>query len=418
MKQLIKKYQDKGLVFADQAMVSGVNFLVGIALTRWLGIEAYGLFSLAWMVVLFVSGIQQSFIIAPLYALTAKQNNKEGWLASISMSQLLFSLICIPLSIIIVEFAFYAHPEWKVQGLSLIIGLLVGVYTLNDFFRRQLFTRQKNLEVLFLDCIGFGLQIIFLAILNHAHQLSLSSALQSILAAQFLSLMVYIIRFKPLFSFNSLKDTFVALWVYSRYLLATSILQWSSGNYFIIVSATLLGPTAVGIVKIIQNLMGLLHIIFLALENLVPLKAASILNSGGENALFHYLKKTFVLLLIPILALISILQVFHEEIIGLVYGKVSEEVGGLLIAFSIIYLMVYLGTFFRFAIRTLEKNQLIFRSYLLTTAFSLILAKPIVSYWGVAGVIIGLAATQLISILYFFFALKNSFKWNISFTWS
>ncbi len=55
--QFLTRYRHVNWALADQVMVSGVNFLTGILLARGLGIEEFGRFTLAWMVVLFVAGM-------------------------------------------------------------------------------------------------------------------------------------------------------------------------------------------------------------------------------------------------------------------------------------------------------------------------------------------------------------------------
>lgn len=414
---MISAHLNKSFVFADQALVSGVNFSVGILLARWLGLEIYGLFTLAWMVVLFTSGIQQSFLVAPLYSLSAKQSDSNSWLSKLNFIQLLFSAMAFLLTFSIVEITFFFKAEWYSKGLSLTIASLVAVYTLNDFFRRSLFMKQLGNKVFTQDLFGYALQLVVLYLLKINNQLTLISALSGILICNALSVGYYLIVHRPQFRALGLRTTILELWQYSRYLLATSILQWSSGNYFILVAAALLGPIAVGAVRIVQNLMGLLHVIFLALENFVPVRAAVVFHKGGQAALFQYLKSTFQYLVIPIALVIIALIVFHEEILWLLYGEVSEEIYQMLIAFSMIYLMVFVGTIFRFAIRTLEQNQIIFKSYVITTVFSLFFAHFLINQLGAMGVVAGIAATQFISLVYFYFSLKNTFKWRIiSFT--
>ncbi|MCH2214885.1 MAG: oligosaccharide flippase family protein [Flavobacteriales bacterium] len=412
LRLLLSQYAEKSWVFADQALVSGVNFSVGIMLARWLGLEAYGLFALGWMFVLFASGLQQSFIIAPLYALTARQVDQINWLNGLKLIQFIFSLLCLPFSVAIIEISFLMRPDWRVEGISFVVALIVGIYTMNDFFRRVLFLKSRGRKVFEMDVLGFGMQVILLVLFELLGQLSLFSAFLSILLAQSLSLLFYLLTVKSSIKTSKVVETLQTTWKYSRFLIATSVLQWSSGNYFILVAGGLLGPAAVGVVRIVQNLMGLLHVVFLALENIIPARAAEILNSEGVKALYHYLKRASSLLIIPILAVLAILISFHQEIIHLFYGEMREDVGQVLVAFSFVYLMVFVGTMFRFAIRTLEKNQLIFKSYLLTTAFSLALAHPFVSKFGVMGVVAGLAGTQLISLIYFYVTLKRAFKWT------
>lgn len=64
---MINKLRNKKtLVFLDQIIVSGSNFLLGILLARNLGIEEYGQFALLWLIVLFFSSLQLSFIVSPM----------------------------------------------------------------------------------------------------------------------------------------------------------------------------------------------------------------------------------------------------------------------------------------------------------------------------------------------------------------
>lgn len=46
-KQLIKSRI--AVIYADQALVSGLNFLSSVVLARYLGLEGFGIYSIAWL---------------------------------------------------------------------------------------------------------------------------------------------------------------------------------------------------------------------------------------------------------------------------------------------------------------------------------------------------------------------------------
>ena len=46
--RILSRYSHVNWALADQTMVSGVNFLTGILLARYLGVEEFGRFTLAW----------------------------------------------------------------------------------------------------------------------------------------------------------------------------------------------------------------------------------------------------------------------------------------------------------------------------------------------------------------------------------
>src|SRR3546814_7993993 len=58
---------------ADQVMVSGSNFLMTVFLARYLGLEEFGRFALAWMAVLFAAGIHYALVAAPMMSIGPKQ---------------------------------------------------------------------------------------------------------------------------------------------------------------------------------------------------------------------------------------------------------------------------------------------------------------------------------------------------------
>ena len=69
---------NKLLLIADQVMVSGSNFLLGILLVRSLGLESYGIFAVLWMVILFGLSINHAFITKPILSIVPKMESTKG----------------------------------------------------------------------------------------------------------------------------------------------------------------------------------------------------------------------------------------------------------------------------------------------------------------------------------------------------
>src|SRR3546814_10183528 len=62
---------------ADQVMVSGSNFLMTVFLARYLGLEEFGRFALAWMAVLFAAGIHYALVAAPMMSIGPKRSEEH-----------------------------------------------------------------------------------------------------------------------------------------------------------------------------------------------------------------------------------------------------------------------------------------------------------------------------------------------------
>ena len=196
-------------------------------------------------------------------------------------------------------------------------------------------------------------------------------------------------------------------WKFSRWLIGTSLLQWFSGNFFLLAAAGLLSPAAVGAIRILQNIIGVLHVFFLTLENRIPLQAASILQERGTAKLAAFLQR-FIWKGALVTAVLAVgIAFFGKPIMQLIYGGEHTQYAYLLYGFAILYILVFVGMGYRFAIRAIENTRIIFIAYVASSAFSLIMAKPLLSHWGIDGVLIGLIATQLIMQGCFHIALNH-----------
>lgn len=411
--QQLKNNQEKVLVLTDQALVSGVNFIVGIILARFLGLQSYGLFALAWMAVLFASSLHQAFIISPLYSIYPKQENKKQYLASLFTLQIVFSVLTFMVTLLILTVAVHFYPEWG-NGINFyILSGVVAIFVFNDYLRRLFFTLHKPVSVLTMDVIGYGLQPVGVLVLHLNGALDLHSVFVMLLVLlSFSTATSLIFSYKEGMMLKGLKNIVLVNWRYSRYLIGTALLQWFSGNFFIVVSAGIIGPLAVGAIRIAQNVVGVLHILFLAMENIIPVRASEILIASGKAKMIQYMLKITKQAALPTIILLGLIALFRNQILELFYGVDSLEYHFVLLAFCVLYVLVFIGTILRFVIRTVEHNGVIFISYIVSAGFSFLAAKPMVESMGIAGVLLGLFSVQLLTLGIYFYSLKSEIRWG------
>lgn len=394
----------------DQAIVSGVNFLMGILLANLLGLDQYGIFAFLWMIVFFVSSIHQAFIVSPIYTLLPKQLNKSEYVSKLVGLQLVFSII-------VFGFVFYASkiligrfPEYDFYLAETAIASVSSIYVLHDFFRRLFFGTKLPILALGIDAIGYGLQPIILFFLYQYNVLNLTTLFFSISATMLAGILITTVINRIQISFICY-DIIKLHWKFSKYLVGTSLLQWLSGNFFIAVSAGILGPIAVGVIRMSQNVVGVLHVLFLAFENTIPLKAAEILQTNGKTKMLQYIGQKVKQSIVLVIVLLGTIILLSKTIITQLYGPEYIEYQYVLYSFCLLYIFVFIGTFLRFVIRTLEHNKIIFISYIATTIFSLLLAKIMVQKMDITGVLLGLIISQIITNGIYIIALKSEIKW-------
>lgn len=416
-KLLLNKFRTSGLLVADQALVSGGNFLLGIFLTRSLGLTGFGTYSLFWMGVLFGLSINQAFITKPLLSL-APQEDSTSYLPRVYSLQVGLSLVATVVTFITLFLLQYT--AWLELTVSVVctLPLLVGLHLLYDFCRKYFFLQGQLIWPLVLDGLYLGILFCALFFLTWTDLWSVAAVIICVLIAQMVSVLIAVWKI-PTFNTNwrEVQETFFQHLHYSKWLVGTALLQWFSGNYFLIAAAAILGPVALGAIRMAQNVIGLLHVIFLAMENIVPVKAATHYFQNGLSALREYLWKitlqvgglTTIILLIAGLGAKPILQ--------LIYGSAQQGYSYVLVGFCLIYVFVFLGHPLRYALRTVKYTQPIFVAYVWGGIFSVLTAYPLVQRFELYGVLSGLLLTQVIAqIVYLFFLWKKGFFYeNYSF---
>lgn len=401
------------IIYADQAVVSGFSFLSSVVLARYLGIQGFGVYSIAWLGVMVASSINQPFIISPMQTLSGKKSNEEQkeYMQALVFKQLFFAAIMGFLAFVAVVVLSFFLQEWKVQSIILAFPLAVFSFVLQDFFRRYFFVIGKPFKSLIIDVIAYGGVLLSSFAIHFVRTMD----------AQFVLLLTAVfflyasltglwsmdqLRYNP----KKIKAVILEHWDFSKWLTATALLQWFSGNLFIIAAGAILGPRAVGATRMAQNIVGITHVLFLAMENIIPVRAASFQRVGGTEKMFGYLWKFTLQMGMITLTLLGLISIFSKQIILSFYGSEFVEYQYLLVAFCILYVIIFIGYPLRYAIRTLERTRLIFVSFIASSIFSVLTAYPIIKTFGLTGVIIGLMLTQLITLGIYIFSLRKDLR--------
>lgn len=280
---------------------------------------------------------------------------------------------------------------------------------MHDFLRKQFYVKENLKAALALNFLAYAPQLIFLAFSYMTNTLVLDKSLWYINAGYLIAILFTMRKTTGIDSSSTktLKRTCSQHWQFAKWLVGKTLLQWFSGNLFIVTAAALLGPAAVGAIRLAQNVMGIVNVLFIAIENYIPVQAAKIYAQQGKTALFNYLKTITLQGGIISLILATSIILLATPIIQILYGITDPSSTLLLRGFAILSLIVFIGIPIRFAIRTLEQTKSIFIAYTLSTAFSFTCAYPIVKHWGLTGVIIGLITAQAIMQIYYLLNLKT-----------
>ncbi len=401
------------LALIDQGLVSGVNFITGLVLARFLGMEGYGQFVLAYGIILFLSGIQMALIISPMMVMgpTRGDDQKAIYYCAVARQQFVFAVACV---LIVYSFAFTVgrlFPEWQLQAIAAPLAAVAVLFTTQDFIRRLLFVLNQALPALFNDLVSYGLQLTLLIMLGIYSDLTAGDALwiialTSLAAIITLPLLSRIASAYVLGGMRKLPRTSTDRqhWDFGKWLVGRNIVYWGGTQLLIYMAGAMLSVATVGAMTAARNIVGLTNLLFLAMENLVPSRAARIYHQRGIAALGRYLRRVGAIGGALTLAIVGIAAIAPEFWLKVFYGDTYQGYGWVVIwwcAFN------FIGFFHRplaSGLRAIDKTREIFSSALYGSVSAILTGYICIKILGLAGIMLSLALVQTIILISLYYS--------------
>jgi len=391
-------------------LVSGSNFLLGILLARYLGVEGYGQFALLWLIVLFFSSLQLAYIVSPMLTLGSKKSSfiLDRYLSTMVQLQLAFTGLLMIGLYFFLEIAAVFDEQWDIGDLKIYIMFTTLFFLFQDFLRRYFIIKAQYFKLIMIDTVAYIGQLGMLLYFIYSNSLELDTALLAVAIPFLISLMLGYTQVRRVPSTRTYKKLlFLKNWNFSQWLVYSAVLQWGSGNFFILAGGAILGPWAVGVIRVMQNTMGIFHVLFIALENILPINFSKIYKRDGYASMLVYFKMQLKYGLLIFSSLAIIIYLFAPYIIEFIYGNEYIKYAYLLVGFVVIYAIIYITMIQRYILRTVENTKDVFLSYIITTSFALISAFPLINFFNINGIIVGTLLVQSIMLLFYSISIKK-----------
>ncbi len=391
--RLITRYSHVNWALADQAMVSGANFLTAILLARYLGIVGFGVFSLAWLVVGVVGGLQQSAVSQTMMSIGPKQEDTKlpSYYAAVFMQQAVFASVT---SIFVLGGAAatsIVYPDWEIGPLVLPLVAATFAYQNQDFIRRYFFARGRIMAALGNDAVSYLGQLAALGWLFVVESLSPASALWAIAATSAAAALIGMLHLGPLdWGRADFSAVLKRHWRMARWLGGETLISLAAAVLFPATAGALLGPAAVGALKAAENLMGIAQVLLFALENVVPRRAAQHYHRSGIVALIRYLVRVASFGGAVTLCVTVFFALAPEFWLRVIFGEEYASYGNLVRWYVAISLLRFTGVPLAAGFRALEETRPMFLATCVHACISIAVAYPLISALGVTGVMIGM----------------------------
>jgi O-antigen/teichoic acid export membrane protein len=391
---------------ANQATVSGANFLTGLLVARQLGIEGFGLFSLAWLVVLFAQSIQSASIVSPMLSIGPKQSSagQPDFYGLMFLEQVMFAAIASGAGYLLIISAQFAGVSFGSSSeMAAATAAAVFCTQIQEFGRRYNYASRRGRSACLSDLARYGCQIAFLlAATIGNYRMSVGDVLYVCAVSGCIGMLPILGGLPSLPRKLSRAHVHAARQLqYAKWLTGSALMQWTTGNLLIIATGALVGPAAVGALRAAQNLLGLTHVFFHAADNYVPPRAARIFHEQGERGLKSYIQKLTVPVMGATIVVCLIFAVAPNFWLEFAFGEEYSNYGHVVRVFALFYLLMVCIMPLKYWFMAIERTKPLFMGYLFASIATIMGSYPIIQTFGLNGALGGLVIVQLIILATF-----------------
>lgn len=399
------------ITLADQAVVSGVNFLTGILIARFLGPEEFGRFTFVWMIVLLFYNLQYALIVAPMMSIGPKQTQDQSsaYLGANATMELMF----ISIVFIVLLGGLWAvdsiSAQWELRHIAFPLAFSGVVFLAADFLRRFFYTIGKENFAFIIDIIGFGGQlfgVVALVVLQKGTMLEQVFYVTGI--AFTLALIFGIARMIPVLSLpGRIRQVVNRHKSFVSGMVIFTLVQWAGPQFIMLISGSVLGPASLGGIRAIVNLLAPINVLMLGLQNILPVRASRVLQEQDKNALFRLLLKVFLLVLCLLMILSGLLIFSKEQVIMMAYSNLDYLKYAHLIVWQVMYLffdmLIILVIIY---LKTLEQTKRLSSAALIALPISAALAYVLLPSMRETATFLALLVNQILILVWLLWGLS------------
>lgn len=275
---LLRRTREARWTLIGQVVASGGNFAASVLLVRTMGLEGFGRYSLCFIALMILRNLLGAVLLTPLALIGPRLRNAS--LAAFRGLALALALCLGAVGSLTLSagFALLAQADgyaWAAgSALPLALANLLG--TLADFLRRHLLMFERARAASALEILRHATQIGAIAVLIlSASEMTETEPLWTLCLGSGASVAFGLALFgratlRPRFS----RSLGPKLWDLARWQLPTTLLETVQGNAPLLIAGFVLGDSALGLLRALQQATNLLALPFNALSQIAPSIAA------------------------------------------------------------------------------------------------------------------------------------------------
>ncbi len=401
MVSIVRRYGFLNWTFADQGLVSASNLFTTILLARFLGLEEFGRFTLAWTVVQITSTLHHSLVISPMVSIGPKQSASErpAYMGAVVLYHAAFAAILFVLTLLGALAVDLFFPSWNASRLALPLACFSLATNVHEFLRRYFFTKGFLSLAFKIDAVRYSLQIALLFGIVKLTDFDAPTGLWLMGASAFIGFACYVRHMERL-AWNSdiARRCLERHWRFSSWLSLGLSMDMILDYVYFVVAGALLGAAAVGAANATRSLLGVSRIVNAGLENIAPARAAERFHQGGVHALVRYLTGLTTVITVMTAGVTLAIALLPEFWLRLAFGEEYAGYDNLVWWWAAIHFLYAAMVLLNTALFAIERTKAMFVASVLSSAAGIAGAYAIVTMFGLNGMLAGIFAMSLIRV--------------------
>lgn len=391
------------MALGDQLLVSGMTFLIGIAVARLFGLAEFGRLAMVLILQMFAQSLQGCFAVSPMMALAGKRPRRsDAYFASVVAWSTGFSIVA-GLAVGLATGVIYGLRDGSFPlGLALAAGLYTATQNMVYTTRRMLFAQRAGAGALLMDIARYVLFLIMAVVLWL--QFDWLDVTSMLVALGLTGLVMLVPLYQRLggtrLRRRMLQTVWTRHWPYTQWLALMMVLTFGQEQAIALGLGAILGDEAVGGLRAGQYLIGVTHFIWVTLENFVPVGASRAHTAGGLPALRKYLWDTTLMLGVVVWGFILVVSIPAELSLRMAFGPGYEKFAPILRIYALTYAIAFSREVWVFFFYATERTDVIFRAFGFGFGTALIAFLPAVKLFGVPGAALTVLLANAVSTAY------------------
>jgi O-antigen/teichoic acid export membrane protein len=383
------KTDDSVITLADQAVASGTTFLSGMIIARACSKHEFGLYVLAFSIVVLLIDFQTSLVAIPYMIRSPRLSGNElrKYAGRTFIHQLGFSMAASLGLLVVAGVLQLTTAHRTLSPVLASLGCVVVFILLRDWIRRVCFAQLQMKSALVLDCFVCVFQVGGVALLASRGNITAHTAYWVIGAASAAGSFIWLVRDRHTFEMriDGAYEVFRCNWSIAKWIFASGAVWTVGTNFYPWILNVFHGATAVAVWGVCLGVTATTNPLLLGLQNLLGPRIAHSYAASGYTGVRQYVRRCNAILGCLILPFSCLLVLMGDLFVRMLYSSRYAGNGRVVSILALNLVASVAGFSYSRGLFVIERADLDFKINIGTLAVGLGCGFPLVVYGGPAG---------------------------------